>query len=226
TAADLDALWRGRHRVYFLDGSSFSMPDTPELQAEFGQPGGQAPGCGFPVAHLLVQFEARTGYLVQALPSPLRTHDLAHAAYTHPELGAGAVLCGARAFCSYAHLALLHGRGCFGLFRAHQKTIVSFVPGRPHLGPDQKAGPGEAGLPRSRWVRRLGRDDQVVEYFKPRRRPEWLSEEDFAALPDALLVRELRVRVRTPGRRVRQLVLVTTLLDRRLYPKGELARLY
>ncbi len=33
-----------------MDGSSFSMPDTPELQAAFGQPGNQEPGCGFPVA--------------------------------------------------------------------------------------------------------------------------------------------------------------------------------
>src|ERR1700686_1916914 len=49
-AGDPATRWRG-HRVYLLDGSSFSMPDTPELQAVFGQPGGQAPGCGFPTAH-------------------------------------------------------------------------------------------------------------------------------------------------------------------------------
>ena len=49
---DRDALWRGRHRVFFLDGSSFSMPDTAALRDEFGQPGGQAEGCDFPTAHL------------------------------------------------------------------------------------------------------------------------------------------------------------------------------
>ena len=32
--------WRG-HRVWLVDGSGFSMPDTPELQRHFGQPGGQ-----------------------------------------------------------------------------------------------------------------------------------------------------------------------------------------
>ena len=42
--------WHG-HRVRLVDGSTFSMPDTPDLQAYFGQPGGQAPGSGFPVAH-------------------------------------------------------------------------------------------------------------------------------------------------------------------------------
>src|SRR5436190_21245390 len=36
--------WRG-HRTWTLDGSSFSMPDTPALQEHFGQPGAQAEGC-------------------------------------------------------------------------------------------------------------------------------------------------------------------------------------
>src|SRR6516162_9197643 len=33
--------WHG-HRTWLVDGSSFSMPDTPALQAHFGQPGNQA----------------------------------------------------------------------------------------------------------------------------------------------------------------------------------------
>jgi hypothetical protein len=37
------------------------MPDTPELQAHFGQPAQQAEGCGFPVAHLMVRFDALRG---------------------------------------------------------------------------------------------------------------------------------------------------------------------
>jgi len=37
--------WRG-HRVFLLDGSSLSMPDTPALQAHFGQSCQQRPGCG------------------------------------------------------------------------------------------------------------------------------------------------------------------------------------
>ena len=39
--------WCGR-RVWIVDGSTCSMPDTPSLQQSFGQPGGQKPGCGFP----------------------------------------------------------------------------------------------------------------------------------------------------------------------------------
>ena len=49
---DTTSSWHG-HRVWVIDGSSCSMPDTPELQQAFGQPSGQATGCGFPVAHLM-----------------------------------------------------------------------------------------------------------------------------------------------------------------------------
>jgi hypothetical protein len=187
--------WRG-HRVWLMDGSSFSMPDAPELQETFGQPGGQAPGCGFPVAHLLLLVEASAGYVVRALAAPRRTHDLARAAAAHPALQPGDLLVGDRAFGSFAHLALLRQRGAHGLFRLHQRRR----PGR--------------------------RRDRRVTYRKPGTRPVWLTEAAYAALPDAVTVREVRVRVTMPGRRVREVILVTTLLDRRRYPAAALARLY
>src|SRR5205814_5959431 len=68
--------WLG-HRTFLVDGSSFSMPDTPALQAHFGQPGNQAKGCGFPVAHLLALFHAGTGLLLEVAAAPLRSHDMA-----------------------------------------------------------------------------------------------------------------------------------------------------
>jgi hypothetical protein len=222
---DPRARWHG-HRLFFVDGSSFSMPDTPDLRAEFGQSGMQAEGCGFPTAHLLVQFHAYTGYLIRAIPAPLRTHDLADVSWTHGTLRPGDVVAGDRAFCSYAHLALLGQRGAFGLFRAHQRLIISFKPRRRHVPPDRRPQRGDKGVPRSRWISRLGRHDQVVEYFKPATHPDWMDPKEYQALPASVLVRELRVRVRTPGCRVRQLTLVTTLQDRRRYPKEVLARLY
>jgi hypothetical protein len=45
--------WHG-HRTFLVDGSGCSMPYTPTLQDAFGQPNVQRPGCGFPVARLLV----------------------------------------------------------------------------------------------------------------------------------------------------------------------------
>lgn len=216
---DAEGRWHG-HRVYHLDGSSFSMSDTPELQQEFGQPSGQADGCGFPMAHLLVLFHAHSGYLLKTLARPLHTHDLSQVAALHPELKEGDILVGDRAFASYAHLALCQQRQLHGVFRAHQKQIVSFRPGR------RRAQPGERGQPSSRWLRRLGKHDQLVEYFKPKRRPTWLTPEAYAQLPDSLVVREIRYPVRQRGYRTRVVTLVTTLLDPELYPAEALAELY
>jgi len=182
-----------------IDGSSFSMPDTPELQAAFGQHSQQAVGCGFPTAHLLIQFAAHTGFAVKTIVSPLRTHDMAHAAATHDALERGDILVGDRAFGSFAHLAVLHRRAPYGVFRAHQCRGIH---------------------------RRPGPRDRFVSYDKPRRKPAWLTAEEYADLPETILVREVRVTLTEPGLRVRDFVLATTLLDAVNYPPSMIAAMY
>lgn len=214
-------LWRG-HRTWHLDGSSFSMPDRPELQDAFGQPGCQREGCGFPVAHFLALFDAQTGFVQRVIPAPLRTHDMANARDMHPELRAGDVVIADRAFASFVHLALLSRQNRHAVFRCHQRQVVDFRPGRRH----RTRSKGPKGLPTSRWLKRLGPRDQLVEYPKPAARPEWMDEEDFAQLPDTIVVRELRFTIREPACRTRQVTLVTTLLDPDRYPAQALAELY
>lgn len=213
--------WRG-HRTWFLDGSTFSMPDTPELQKHFGQPSAQAKGCGFPVAHLLALFHAGTGMLLKVVAAPLRTHDMSQVKQVHSELQGGDILIGDRGLASYAHLALLFMRNVHALFRCHQRQIVSFRPGRKHANPNKP----KKGQPRSRWLKRLGRRDQLVEYRKPKTKPTWMDQAAYDALPETLTVRELRYRTPQRGRRTREITLVTTLLDPEAYPATALAELY
>lgn len=217
--------WLG-HRTFWADGSSFSMPDTPELQAHFGQPGGQQPGCGFPVAHLMALFHAGTGMALKMLSAPLRTHDLSQVVQLHPELRAGDVLVADRGLCSYAHLALLAQEGVHAVLRMHQKQIVDFTPGRPHVEPGKRPPKGQTGLPRSRWVRQLGQHDHVVDWLKPATCPAWMSPEQYAQLPESLEVRELRYRVHQKGFRVESITLVSTLVDAQRYRVEDLADLF
>jgi putative transposase len=219
-----DDRWLG-HRTFLVDGSGVSMPDTQALQKEFGQPGGQKPGCGFPVMHLLAMFHAATGLLIRVVAAPLRTHDMSRIGRLHPDLEAGDVLVGDRAFCSFAHLALLAARRAFGVFRVHQRQIVDFRP-RRRSASSRSHKPRERGLPTSRWLKRLGRHDQLVEYRKPQERPAWMSAEAYAELPEAITVRELRYTIAVPGRRTRVITLATTLLDSQRYPAAEVAALY
>jgi hypothetical protein len=230
--------WRG-HRVWYLDGSGCSMPDTPALQEAFGQSGAQRAGCGFPVAHLMTLIHAGTGLLSRMLAAPLRTHDMAQAHQVHDALEEGDVVTADRGFCSFPHLALLASRGVFAVFRAHQRTIISFAKGRP-FEPPQKNGkrrkPSKKKnrasprrnkpLPRSRQVQWIAEGDQIVEYYRSAQRPKWMMAEAYAQLPDSIHVRELRYRVDQPGCRTREIILVTTLLDSQRYPADELAKLY
>ncbi len=214
-------LWHG-HRVFHVDGSTFSMPDTPELRKAFGTPSGQKPGCGFPVAHLLVLFNANTGLLLDAWARPMWTSDLTDIADVHTHLDEGDVVVGDDTFSTYAHLALLLRAKQHGLFPVHHKRIVDFAKGRPHCGEGKKAVPG---MTRSRWIRSLGTEDQLVEYFKPKSKPLWMSKEEYDAVAESIVVRELRRTVRRPGLGSVTLTLVTTLTDPKTYPAAELLEL-
>jgi hypothetical protein len=91
------------------------------------------------------------------------------------KLRPGDVVLADRAFCSYATLAGLRGRGVDCLMRLHQGRPVDFRRGKA-----------------------LGRDDRLVTWQKPDRRPDGCPEEAFAALPETLPVRLIRLRVTAP----------------------------
>ena len=215
--------WHG-HRTFYVDGTSFSMPDTKALREHFGQSGQQRPGCGFPTAHVLAMFDAASGLLISALAAPLRTHEMSQITQLHPELRVGDVLLADRAFASFVHIALLLQAKLHAVFRVHQRQLVSFrhdrrLSGKQPRGTVAKVSP-------SRLVRKLAKHDQIVEYLKPATCPKWMEAATFAELPSTITVRELRYHTRTPGFRTDMITLVTTLLDADVYTLPELARLY
>jgi hypothetical protein len=52
--------------VEWGDGSTITMADTPESQAEYSQMASQAPGCGFPTARIVVLFSLAVGTVLEA----------------------------------------------------------------------------------------------------------------------------------------------------------------
>jgi DDE family transposase len=216
--------WHG-HRTFLVDGSGCSMPDTPALQAAFGQPTEQRPGCGFPVARLLGLFHAGPGVLLKLVVAPLLTHDLAQVQAVHPTLRSGDILVADRGLCSYAHVALLVQAGVHAVLRVGARQIVDVTPGRPFVKPSVRRTPEVKGVPRSRWLKALGVHDPLVVWLKPKTWPSWLSRGTLAALPESLVLREVRYAISRPGVRTRQITLVTTLLDAERYRVADLAEL-
>ena len=196
--------WHG-HRVLDVDGSTFTMPDTPENQAEYPQVPNQKPGCGFPIARILVVFSLAVGTVLNAALGKYQgkqTGENSMFRTLHPMLEEGDVVLGDRYFSGWFDIALLQQRGVHIVVRKHQLRATDFRTGQ-----------------------RLGHDDHLVSVEKPRR-PTWMSLEEYAELPDSLTLREVRVRVQQKGFRTRNLVVVTTLLDAEQYPAEEIAKLY
>jgi hypothetical protein len=215
------ASWMGL-RTWLVDGSSTITPDTPALDKAFGHSANQRKGCSFPVPKLLGLFDAFSGLIVEVLCLPLVVHEQAHVWKLHPLLGWGDLLLGDRGFCSYVHLAMLHLRNVHGCFRMHQRKIVSF---RVRRKSHRK---GRKGRPSSTFLKRLGRQDQLVEWRKPPKcqKPKWLDLAQYVLLPETLVLRELHYRLPGKGQRTRDVTIVTTLLDPALYPKEKIAELY
>jgi hypothetical protein len=131
-----------------------------------------------------------------------------------------------RGLCSYAHLAILVQAGVHAVLRVGARQIVDFTPGRPFVQPSVRRTPAVNGIPRSRWLATLGVHDPRVAWLKPTTCPSWLTRETLAALPETLVLREVRYHIGAPGFRTRQMTLVTTLLDAKVYRAADLADLY
>jgi hypothetical protein len=204
--AQVDAqwLWKGR-RVYVFDGSTVSMPDTPENRKEYPLTYNQKPGTGFPVA--------RIGALISlACGAVVNLGICRYAGKGQSELGMlrklwevlrrGDVLVADRLMCAWAEMVMLQQRGVDCIFRLTSHRTTDFRRGM-----------------------RLGKDDHIVKWMKPRK-PRSIDRKMYDALPEFLLVRECRIRIERPGFRVRCLVIATTLLNAEEYTKDDLAFAY
>jgi hypothetical protein len=167
----------------------------------------------------------RSGLLIDCIDDPMTTSDVSKTSTMHAHLAAGDILLGDDSFSGWAHLALLLQANLHAVMPTHHRRIVQFTPDRPHAHPRKGKSSKRAGKPRSRVLKRLGHDDQLVEYFKPKEKPAWMSREQWEQLPESITVREIRRTVKRDGYRPITVTIVTTLLDPERYPADELIEL-
>ena len=198
-------LFQGRP-VKIPDGSTVSMPDTKANQAAYPQQKAQAPGLGFPIARILVVFSLAVGTVLEAVLGPYQGKETGELALLRQVMGQfqpGDIALADRLFGTYWAIAAWQSRGVDVVTRLHQCRKADFRRGR-----------------------RLGVDDHVVTWKKPQERPEWMSRDESEAMPATLSLREIRLRVRDKSKRIRTVVLVTTLRDAEIYPAAEIRALY
>ena len=134
-----ELLWHGRH-VRLVDGSTVSMPDTPENQEAYPQNSQQKKGLGFPIARMVVLLSLAGGMLTGMAVGPYAGKETGESALLRSLLGRfkrGDILLADRYYCSYFMIALLQERGIDLVVRLHQRRPVDFRRGR-RLGKDDQ----------------------------------------------------------------------------------------
>src|SRR4051794_12698809 len=197
-------LWKGR-RVCLFDGSTVSMPDTPENRREYPLTYNQVPGTSFAPARIGAIISLSCGAIL----------DLGVCRYAGKGQGEvsllrqlwdvlrpGDVLLGDRLMSGWVGMYLLKRRGVDTVSRLSAHRRADFRKGT-----------------------RLGKDDHLVVWKKPSSIRS-VDRATYNALPDSITVREVRFRVEQPGFRTRSVVVVTTILDPDQASAGELASLY
>jgi hypothetical protein len=195
-------LWYGWNPKV-IDGTTVRLPDTPQNQRAYPQSRSQQPGCGFPLLKLVGIFSLTSGVLLDYLKGNKHQHELALLHKLLDQFKPGDLALADRGFSSYGLIALLLGRGVASLFRLHQARASDLRRGK-----------------------RLGKNDRLFTWRKPGLKPRYLSKALWKRIPAELSVRVLRFKLAVPGFRPEAVTLVTTLVEAKVYPAEELARLY
>jgi hypothetical protein len=199
-------LWKERH-VKVIDGSTAEMADTPENQAEYPQSRTQKKGLGFPMLRMAVLFSLAVGTVLDCAVGPCRgkkTGEQSLFRQIWDNFQPNDIVLGDCLYDAYRDIAQLKVRGVDSVFGKKQSRHIDYRRGR-----------------------RLGKDDHVVVWDKPKfDAKRFESREEWEALPDHLEMREIRCTIRRRGFRRRTIIIVTTLLEAKLYSSKDLTDLF
>ena len=187
--------WKGRP-IKLVDGTTVSMPDTPENQRTYPQPDSQKQGLGFPIARLVGVISLATGALLDYAIGPYQGKETGEHALLRTILdcfSSGDIMLGDRYYCTYFLIARLQSMAVDAVFQQHASRKSDFRRGQ-----------------------RLGIKDHLTTWTKPSR-PDWMDEQTYLAMPQTLTVREIK----SGGK-----VIVTTILDPKQATRKEIAKLY
>ena len=185
-----------------IDGSALTMSDTPKNRQAY-PPLQCADQPSFPMLRIVVLFSLLSGAISALAQGSLGVSELALFASLSSQLARGDILLGDRGF------------GCFPVLALLQHSLgVDFI-GRTTRRID--------GRGRSK---RLAKGDWLMLWKRSGTPSPWLTALQWAVLPKEMTLRAIQGRCYQKGFRVRQITVVTTLLDPELYPAQEILQAY
>ncbi len=173
------------------------MPDTPENQTVYPQQSDQKPGLGFPITRIVGLISLSVGSVVSYSMGPYQGKGSGETSLFGRiinQIAKHDLLLADRYYCTWAIIALMMHQGSHILVQNHAQRKPDFRQGK-----------------------KLGTKDHLIEWKKPKRKPNWIATRDYEALPDKIMFREFSVKGR---------VYVTTLVNEKKYHKKELAEFY
>ena len=197
-------LWMNRH-VFLIDGSTIDMADTKKNQKEYPQSSTQKEGLGFPSARIAALFSLAVGTVVDCQIGPIKgkkTGENELFREMFDTLQAGDIVVGDCLYDSYRDIADLKERDV--------DTIFGMKPSR-HC--DFRIG------------EKLGPNDHIVIWTKPKFDANRMDRETWEKLPNTLRMRELKIVLKVRGT-LRTIRLITTLLDSSVYSKEAVLEIF
>jgi len=190
--------WHGRP-VRLVDGATVTMADTEENQADYPQSVSQKVGVGFPVCRTVALICLGSGAVLNAATGPCAGKGSDEQTLLRgmiDALAADDILLGDAFYPTYFLLCYLVQRGIDGVFEQYgaRKRSTDFRTGK-----------------------RIGPRDHLIGLKKPKKKPDWMTQEQYDHAPATLTVREFKA----GGK-----IMVTTFLDSKVAPKNELKVLY
>ena len=192
-------------RVVVVDGTGVSMLDTIASQLVWPQQRHQKAGCGFPQAAICACFCLQTGALLSHKVGNKKSHELPMLREQWDTFKPGDIFLGDKGFCRYFDLSSFKDRSVDSGITLARRIPVTEV---------------EA-------VEVLSNDDLLIYWKKPvRSKASSYSQADWEALPETLLLQQIKISVNQPGFRTQGFYIITTLLDAKAYTADDLADLY
>jgi hypothetical protein len=195
-------LWKGHH-LKLIDGSTLSMPDTPENQQRWPQHDQQDEGIGFPIMRIVGVLSMATAACLGLAYGPYQgkeTGEHALARQLLPLIHQKDILLADRYYCSYFLIAQVLAQGADLITRLHGARNYDFRRGH-----------------------RLGEGDHIVELVKPPI-PKWMDQETYDSIPETLELREMKSDHK--DEHGDEVIIVTTLLNPETYPRSEVLGAY
>jgi hypothetical protein len=165
-------LWKNKS-IYMVDGTTVSMPDTKENQSTYPQPSTQAEGVGFPMCRLVCAISLASGAIVNTAIAAYSGKQTGEQSLLRNMLGtfsSGDVLLGDAIYGTYFLFAALSKKGIDAVFEQMGSRNSDFGKGK-----------------------KIGTEDHLIELKKPKKRPNWMTEEEYESSPKMLTIREVKI---------------------------------